>query len=260
MRPDSEGDGGEQGETRSEASGEAARGKLRRSRTGPVALALLPTLLLVGAVVAVVGLNPGLRGEFLVAWGLLWDGEPERIREWLLGFGPWAPAVSAGLQVATSVFPPGPSFLLGIANAMVFGPLLGGILTFGSALLAAAICFGIARIVGRPGVELVVSEASLARVDNFMARRGMVAVFLGRLIPFINPDLVSYGAGVTGIRWVPFLVAMAAGTLPSTVFYTMVGAWAVETTGWVLLAVGVASLLPFLLLLLFRRRFYRRQR
>jgi uncharacterized membrane protein YdjX (TVP38/TMEM64 family) len=217
-------------------------------------------VVVVGAVVAIIGLNPGLRGEFLVAWGLLWAGEPEAIQDWLLGFGAWAPAVSAGLQVATSVFPPGPSFLLAIANAMVFGPLMGGLLTFVSALLAAAVCFGIARIVGRPGVERLVSEASLSRVDEFMARRGMLAVFLGRIIPFINPDLVSYGAGVTGIRWIPFLVAMAAGTFPSTVFYTMVGAWAVEATGWVLLAVGIASVVPLVLLLLFRRRFYRRQR
>jgi len=223
-------------------------------------LALVPTLVVVGGSAALVGLNPVLRSEFLLAWGLLWDGDVEAIRAWMLGFGAWAPVVSVGLQIATSIFPPGPSFLLGIVNAMLFGPLLGGLLTFGSAILAAAICFGIARSVGRLGVEKIVSQASLARVDDFMARRGMLAIFTGRIVPFINPDLVSYAAGVTGIRWVPFLVAMAAGSVPSTVFYTLVGAWAVEVAGWVLLVVGLASILPLFGLVLYRRHYYRKHR
>ncbi len=224
-----------------------------------MALTLLPTLIVVGGAVGYIIWDPAIRGEFLHAWDLLWQGEPEALRAWLLDFGAWAPVVSALLQVATSVFPPGPSFLLAIANAMVFGPIFGGILTFATALLAAAVCFGIARVVGRPGVERIVSEERLARVDGFMQRRGMLAVFLGRLIPFVNPDLVSYAAGVTGIRWVPFLAAMGAGTVPSTVFYTLVGAFAVEMSGWVVGVVVAASVVPLLLLLAFRRRLYRWQ-
>ncbi|TVP50191.1 MAG: TVP38/TMEM64 family protein [Gemmatimonadales bacterium] len=261
MGPEPEGemtDGEEPRPRPAGAEGEIGTGW--RSRSGPVMLALLPTVVVVGGVGALVGFNPSLRNEFLLAWGLLWDGDPDAIRAWMLGFGGWAPVVSAGLQVATSVFPPGPSFLLGIVNAMIFGPLLGGLLTFGSAILAAALCFGIARSIGRIGVERIVSEASLARVDAFMARRGMLAVFLGRIVPFINPDLVSYAAGVTGIRWAPFLVAMAAGSVPSTVFYTLVGTWAVDLAGWVLLVVGLASVLPLLGLILYRRRYYRKRR
>jgi uncharacterized membrane protein YdjX (TVP38/TMEM64 family) len=91
-------------------------------------------------------------------------------------------------------------------------------------------------------------------VDGFMARRGMLAVFAGRLIPFINPDLVSYAAGVTGIRWLPFLLAVGAGAVPSTLFYSVVGVTAVETTGWVVVMVAVATLAPLLLLFLARKR------
>lgn len=226
----------------------------RASRTGPILLSLLPAVLLLLALAAVVVGSPTIRTEFATAWGLLLQGKPEAIREWLLGFGAWAPVVSGLLQIATSVFPPGPSFLLGIVNAMLYGPWLGGLLTLSTALVAAAVCFGIARVVGRPGVERLVSEEKLRRMDDFMARRGMIAVFLGRLIPFINPDLVSYAAGVTGIRWVPFLVSMAAGSVPSTVFYSVVGATALEATGTVVLMVAASTLLPLLLLLLYRRR------
>jgi uncharacterized membrane protein YdjX (TVP38/TMEM64 family) len=248
MSPGGSGDGGPES-------------RLRQARERwPAAVAALPVLSLVLGILLVVGLNPGLRAEFLLAWGLLWDGEPEALRSWLLSHGAWAPVLSVLLQVATSVFPPGPSFLLAIANAMVFGAFWGSLLTLGSAILAAAICFGIARVIGRPGVERIVAPDQLRKVDRFMDRRGLIAVFLGRLIPFINPDLVSYAAGVTRIGWVPFLVAMTLGTLPSTAFYTLVGATAMEATGWVVGAVAVGSLGPLLLLVLFRRRFMRWRR
>lgn len=250
---------GEGGEPVEETVGVEAAPPSPRQRRRTLAWTLGPVLAGVGIPTLIIGLNPSLRGEFLHAWHLLWAGEPDALRHWLRGFGFWAPFVSATLQVATSIFPPGPSFLLAIANAMVFGAVLGGLLTFGTALLAAGTCFAIARAIGRPGVARIVSPERLQRMDRFMERRGMLAVFLGRLIPFINPDLVSYAAGVTGIRWFPFLAAMAAGTIPSTLFYTLVGAWAVEATGWVLLAVGVSTLLPLLGLLLYRRRLYRRR-
>ena len=237
----------------------SSTGERRRlRRRGPVALSLIPTLLLVLAFAALVLFSETFRGELVVAWELLRTGEPDALTEWLLGYGVWAPLVSSLLQLATSIFPPGPSFLLGIANAMLYGAVLGGLLTFVTALLAAAVCFGIARVVGRPGVAALVSAEQLARVDGFMARRGVVTVFVARLIPFINPDVVSYAAGVTGIRWVPFLLAVGAGAVPSTILYSVLGATALEAAGWVILAVLGFTFVPLLLLALFGQRLWRR--
>jgi uncharacterized membrane protein YdjX (TVP38/TMEM64 family) len=228
------------------------------SRVGTLVLTLLPALAIVAGIGLGIGLLPGLRQEFLVVWDLLLDGDVEPLRIWLRSFGAWAPLISVLLQVATSVFPPGPSFLLALANPLVFGPVAGGLLTLGSAVFAAGICFGLARWLGRPWVSRVVSPDKLARMDAFMARNGVFAVFLGRLIPFINPDLVSYAAGVTGIRWGPFLLAMALGTLPSTLFYTAIAITALEATGWVIVGVVAVSVIPLLLLVLLRPAFFRR--
>lgn len=232
----------------------------RGNRTVPLALSLIPTVLLALALVVALVSSPTLRGELVTAWGLLSEGDTEGLRDWLLAFGAWAPMVSAFLQVATSIFPPGPSFLLGIVNAMLYGAVLGGLLTFGTALVAAAICFGIARAVGRPGVERLVSPETMEKMDGFMERRGLLAVFLARLIPFINPDVLSYAAGVTGIRWLPFLLAMGAGAVPATVFYSIVGAAAIEATGWVVVSVVVATFLPLVVLVVIRKRMAARGR
>jgi uncharacterized membrane protein YdjX (TVP38/TMEM64 family) len=227
---------------------------MSEGRKRAVALSLVPALLLALALVLLFVFDTGLRTELAVAWNLLTEGDPEPLLEWLRGYGVWAPVVSGLLQLVTSIFPPGPSFLLGIVNAMLYGMVLGGLLTFGTALLAAATCFGIARVIGRPGVERLVSEERLERVDGFMRRSGVLAVFLARLIPFINPDLVSYAAGVTGLRFAAFMLAVGAGAVPSTIFYSIIGATAAEASGWVVLAVAASSFVPVMLLFVFRQR------
>lgn len=230
----------------------------RTHRSLAIGLSLVPTVLLVGGGVAFFLLYPEAREQAATGWELLWQGEAEPLRDWLLSFGVWAPVISALLQVATSVFPPGPSFILGIVNAMIFGLLPGALLTFGTALGAAAICFGIARLVGRPGVVRLVSEERLERMDGFMRRHGILAVFLTRLIPFINPDVVSYAAGVTGMRWFPFLLGVGAGSVPAVIFYSVIGATAVEASGWVIGMVLAATIVPLLLIALWGRTFWER--
>ncbi len=236
--------------------GDDVEPRTRGSRTIPILLSLLPAVLLGLAFAAALVASPELRDEMVTAWDLLVAGEPEPLSEWLLEFGIWAPVISGLLQLVTSIFPPGPSFILSIVNAMLYGVFWGGLLTFVTALVAAAVCFGIARVVGRPGIERLVSRPTLEKVDGFMERRGMLAVFLARLIPFINPDVASYAAGVTGIRWLPFLLGMGAGALPATAFYSIIGATAVEASGWVIGAVGVGAVVPLIVLVIIRKRLF----
>jgi len=218
-----------------------------RDRLG-LFLAALPSLLFLFASLLLFAGSEGARGEFLQALRLLRGGEVEAIRDGLLGYGFWAPLLSGYLQIASALIPILPGFVLAIANAMLYGPLWGGVLTLLTSLLGAAACFGLARGLGRPGIERLVPPRHLDRLDVFMARRGLVAVFLGRLIPFINPDVVSYAAGTTRIHFLPFLLAMAAGSLPATVVYSLIGGFAFEWAPGLIFVVGAVSLLPLLLL------------
>jgi uncharacterized membrane protein YdjX (TVP38/TMEM64 family) len=217
---------------------------------------VLAAVLLLSSGILVLGLVLVPHQELSEGWDLLWAGDPEELRSWLEGLGGWAPLASGVLQILSSLVPVLPGFVLAIANAMLYGALLGGALTFVTALMAAGACFGLARLLGRPGVERIVSPARLERVDRFMERRGLLAIFLGRLVPFINPDVVSYAAGATSIGWVPFFLAMGAGSVPATVFYSIVGAFAVESFGVVIAIVLVATLAPLAILWLIRDRLH----
>jgi uncharacterized membrane protein YdjX (TVP38/TMEM64 family) len=146
-----------------------------------------------------------------------------RFREFLLGFGPWAPAISFLLMVLQSVIAPLPAPVITVTNGLLFGAFWGSVLSWSSAMVGAALCFAIARALGRPVVERLAGSGPLARTDAFFARYGSAAVLVARLIPVVSFDVVSYAAGLTRMGIVPFLVATGIGQLPATIVYSALG-------------------------------------
>lgn len=145
-------------------------------------------------------------------------------RDYLLGFGAWAPWVSGALMVFQSVAAPLPSFVLTFANGLLFGWALGALLSWTSAMVGALLCFWIARQLGRPLVEhLVGGSRALDGWDQFFARYGNRAILVARLLPFVSFDIVSYGAGLTSISLWNFFWATGLGQLPATLLYSYLG-------------------------------------
>jgi uncharacterized membrane protein YdjX (TVP38/TMEM64 family) len=199
-----------------------------------------------GAALAVLipyALVPTLRLEIHGAVLLAARADIAPLRDYLLGFGWWAPVISTGMQILTSIIAPLPSFVLAFVNAMLFGWWWGAVLTWTSALLAAALCFGIARTLGRPAVERFVPRGALGRMDRFFLRNGVLAVLIARMIPFINPDVLSYAAGFTPMRWRLFLLSIAVGSVPSTALYSYLGSRGVTSVGWLLIPLVLLGVL-----------------
>jgi uncharacterized membrane protein YdjX (TVP38/TMEM64 family) len=61
----------------------------------------------------------------------------------------------------------------------------------------------------------------------------------------VNPDVLSYGAGLTAMRWRLFMASIAVGSIPSTALYSYLGSRGVTAVGWLLVplvALGLATL------------------
>jgi len=182
-------------------------------------------------------------------------------REYLLGFGLWAPAASAALMVAIQVaFIPIPTFLITFANGLLFGWLAGAALSWSSSMVGAALCFWIAGSLGRPVAERLIGDTrALDAADAFFSRQGARAVLVARLIPFLSFRAVSYAAGLTPMSMSRFLIATGLGQAPATLLYSYFGGqlvhsvqvvfWAASLT--LALAVAGSALAPRL----FRSRF-----
>jgi uncharacterized membrane protein YdjX (TVP38/TMEM64 family) len=176
-------------------------------------------------------LSAGFRSELNRALGLLGRGDIAGLRDYILSYGLWAPVASCFLMVLQALVAPVPSFIITFANGLAFGVFWGWMLSLFGHVLAAAVCFGISRSLGRVPVEVLVGRTGLESADRWFARWGVYAVFVGRLIPGIAFDVISYAAGLTRMRFRNFLIATTLGIFPQTFLYSYLGRQAPEYVG-----------------------------
>lgn len=166
---------------------------------------------------------PPLRSWLGSVFALLSSMDVNRVVAFIRSFGPWAAVLSFCLMILQSVAAPIPAFLLTFANAVIFGWWQGAILSWASAMAGAAVCFWIARLLGRDMVERLASKTALGGMDVFFERYGKHTILICRLLPFVSFDLVSYAAGLTGMGFWGFFLATGLGQLPATIVYSYVG-------------------------------------
>lgn len=154
------------------------------------------------------------------------------IERFIHSYGSQAAVVSFLLMIFQAIAAPLPAFLITFANASLFGAFWGGLLSWSSAMVGAALCFYIGRILGREVVEKLTGKAVLKSVDSFFARYGKHTILVCRLLPFVPFDPVSYAAGLTSLRFRHFILATGLGQLPATIVYSWVGSMLTGGTFW----------------------------
>ncbi len=211
--------------------------RLDARTVGWIRLALIATGL--GAFGGLYLLSEGFHAEVNRAVRILSRGDVAGLRDYLLSFGVWAPVVSALLMILQAIVAPLPAFLLTFANGLAFGTFWGGMLSLVSASLAAAISFGLARVLGRPPVELLIGRAGLASADRWFLRWGAHAVLVARLVPVVSFDAISFAAGLTRMRFSGFMAATIVGMSPATFVYAYLGGHAPQYVRVLLVVFGI---------------------
>ena len=133
----------------------------------------------------------------------------ETLRSFVLGFGELAPAVYVAIVIVEVLVAPFPGALLYAPGGAIFGGLLGGTLALIGNTTGAGIAAWIANRLGEGWQARSMDHPRVAALRQRLDRRGGWVVFLLRLNPFTSSDLVSYAAGLAGVR----PVHVALGTL-----------------------------------------------
>ncbi len=187
------------------------------------------------------------------------SGDFKVLRNFVESYGPYAVLISFLLMILQSIAAPLPAFLITFANANLFGWWQGAILSWVSSMVGAAICFFIARILGRDVVEKLTSKTGIKQIDDFFKKHGRMSILIARLLPFISFDIVSYAAGLTSMSFGGFIVATGIGQLPATVIYSYVGG--MLTGGAQMLVTALLILFALsALIVLFRQLYIERQK
>ncbi|HAW2881230.1 TPA: TVP38/TMEM64 family protein [Escherichia coli] len=158
--------------------------------------------------------------------------DQQGIERFIQSYGALAAVVSFLLMILQAIAAPLPAFLITFANASLFGAFWGGLLSWTSAMAGAALCFFIARVLGREVVEKLTGKTVLNSMDGFFTRYGKHTILVCRLLPFVPFDPVSYAAGLTSIRFRQFIIATGIGQLPATIVYSWAGSMLTGGTFW----------------------------
>lgn len=182
------------------------------------------------------------------------SGDFTVVKEFVASYGGYAALISFLLMIFQSLAAPLPAFLITFANANLFGWWQGAILSWSSAMAGAAVCFFVARILGRDVAEKLTSKTGLAQIDTFFEKYGKNTILICRLLPFISFDIVSYAAGLTSMSFGSFFIATGLGQLPATIVYSYVGG--MLTGGAKLFVTGLMILFALSALIVLIRKIY----
>ncbi len=202
----------------------------------------LPVLLLVAAFALL--LRAG--HEFRASAGI--EISPESLREYVRALGPVAPIAFLGLVTFRSILLL-PSAVVLTAGGLVFGAWLGAIFG-GIGLLASALwCFAAARLLGRDWVQSRIPER-LRPLEERAESFGPPLIGLATAHPMGVMTPLYFAAGLSRIRFAPFLVACAVAGPIRAALYAGFGAQLTDLWSprfWVATGVlAAASILPLL--------------
>lgn len=109
-----------------------------------------------------------------------------------------------------------PVTLLIAVSGVVFGPFAGSAYALAGAMLSAAFGYGLGHWLGKGSVrELLGSRAN--RLSQRLARRGVLAIAVIRLLPLAPFTIINVVAGASHISLRDFLMGTLIGILPGTV-------------------------------------------
>lgn len=173
------------------------------------------------------------------------------MKEYIQSFGIWGPIISMTMMTINTMIIPLPTFIITVANSLLYGWQWGVLISWTGAMIGAAVNFGLAKIYGRPLVERMVGKRSLLVFDGFFEKYGKHTILITRLLPILSFGIVSYGAGLTRMKFWVYWAATGAGQLPATIVYSYIaysmsneilygqGAISVPVVFWAIIAVLV---------------------
>ena len=147
----------------------------------------------------------------------------ESVRATIAAAGPVAPLVYIPVSaVLASMFVPGP--LLAAGSGLLFGPVLGTLVTLCSAAATATLAAFLGRRAGRDSARALVGAEWAGRIDTQIQQRGLWAVVGQRFVPGISDALASYVFGAFGMPLWQMAIGAFIGSAPRAFVYTALGA------------------------------------
>lgn len=151
------------------------------------------------------------------------DGPKALVSGWIDQAGPWGWLVIIVMMILHS-FVPLPAEIVAVAAGASYGLVLGTLIVWVGAMLGAIVAFALARWLGQPFIERILSPKYRGKLQSWQHDAGAETLLLSRFIPIISFNLINYAAGLANVRWWTFLWTTAIGIIPITALSVFIGA------------------------------------
>ncbi len=180
----------------------------------------------------------------------------EKIQNFILASGPYAPLVFMGVQIAQVILAPIPGEATGFIGGYLFGAVKGFAYSTTSLALGSLINFAIGRFLGRRFIRRVIPADKRQRMDQMVTHNGALVILLLFVFPGFPKDYLCLFLGVTAMPLKLFTLMATFGRMPGTLMLSLQGAMLFERMyGLFAIVLGICGLL-ILLAYRYRERLY----
>lgn len=165
----------------------------------------------------------------------------------LQDYGNFAWVVAIGLLIADIAFPI-PTTSVMAALGMIYGPVLGGVISGVGSVVSGLFGYFLCRHMGRPFVLWLNGEQAVTRSEKIFANIGGWLVALSRWVPVLS-EVVACMAGLSRMPFRIFFTALLCGSIPLGFLYATIGYLGGDRP---ILTLALSAVLPFLLWLVVR--------
>lgn len=179
--------------------------------------------------------------------------KPEAIRDTVLSWGYWGPVLYIVGNIVRPLFF-FPAIVLAVAGGLAFGPLWGTLYLVIGTAFGAALCFGVARLLGPQRLRRYrPTWMPLEQLDNQAAQHGFRTILILRLTPVFPWDAVSFLAGLSRVRFWPYVAATVVGSVPGAVAFSYFGNAMFQSLSMTVVVAVIIVIVGLYLRVLYRR-------
>jgi len=169
------------------------------------------------------------------------------MQDYIRGCAPYSHLVFFVLQLLSVILAPLPSNISAAAGGVLFGTWMSFFLTAGAVLIGSLLVFQLARMLGKPFVDRLVSRRASERYLELIHTKRDTFLVLAFLFPFFPDDVICVLAGLTDIPLRRFLVIVLCARPWGLLFASALGGAALEVPLWAMVLMGFVGVVLFLL-------------
>lgn len=145
------------------------------------------------------------------------------LREFIMGFGAFAPLIFILIQASQVILSPIPGEATGFIGGFIFGLPAFIYSTIGLSL-GSIVAFLIARYFRRYIRPVLEKNSYYMRFESLLQHQGVFVTFLLFVLPGFPKDFLCYLLGLSKMPWEIFLLICTLGRMPGTLMLTFQGA------------------------------------